>query len=97
VNSQQLADRAAITYRQLDNWVRLGWLKPDGGGGTGRPREFPVSEAIIACRMAELVVAGLRPDRAAVVARGGREATEKLLAAIAPCVEHGELVWRWRV
>jgi len=61
------------TYRQLDHWVRSGYLKPNCAGGSGFVREWPKGELRVANTMARLVAAGLPPALAARVARGERE------------------------
>lgn len=64
-----LTTRLNISYRQLDYWVRMGYLKPRHIGGSGNPRDFTNEEEIVLIRMARLVNAGLRPDVAAKAAR----------------------------
>jgi hypothetical protein len=59
-----------VTYRQLDHWCRKGYLRPDGGVGSGTVRVFSDEESAVAQVMARLVVAGLLPAAAARVARG---------------------------
>lgn len=60
------------TYRQIDYWVRRGWLRPIGAAapGSGVPRVFPPEELAVADRMARLVRAGLTPEAAHRAARG---------------------------
>lgn len=68
--SVALAEAAGISYRQLDNWVRLGHLRPvDPEPGTGSPREWPEPELEIARRMGRLTAAGLPLAFAARMAR----------------------------
>jgi len=60
-----------ITYRQLDYWVRQGYLyptnpQPGSGGGL---RQFPANELAVAALMSRLVAAGLTVKAAAVTAR----------------------------
>lgn len=61
----------AVTFRQVDYWVRLRYVIANvrNGGGTGNPRRFPWSELVIIRRMGELVAFGFEPRRAAVIAR----------------------------
>lgn len=41
IGSQELADAAGVTYRQLDYWVRNGTLTPTvESTGSGRPRAW---------------------------------------------------------
>lgn len=61
--------RAGISYRQLDYWVRCGWLHPRQLGGSGNPRDFSVDEERVLLRMARLVNAGMKPEEAAGLAR----------------------------
>lgn len=64
---------AGISYRQLDTWSKNGYLRAEGSAspGSGRPREWPHSELIVARRMKRLVDAGLTVAAAAEVARRG--------------------------
>lgn len=68
-----LADHAGITYRQLDHWVRQGWLRPahvvgHPSRGTGHRRVFMGLEIVKAEHMGRLVNLGARPAVAAEVA-----------------------------
>ena len=63
-----------ITYRQLDYWVRQGWLNPHHNGGSGTSRDFTGDEYTVAIRMARLVNRGFTPAAAARVARASVEA-----------------------
>lgn len=60
---------AHISYRQLDYWIRVGFLSAEGnGGGSGTSRRF---DSAVMCRarlIGELVASGFRPDRAAEIA-----------------------------
>ena len=71
-----------VTYRQLDYWVRVGYLHPDHDvpqwratsedyRGTGYARSWPTSEIRVARLMARLVAVGLPPAVAHQVARHG--------------------------
>ena len=71
MNSEQLATRTGLTYRQIDYWVRQGYLRPTGGEGCGYPRDFPADEVRVAVVMARLAAAGMKPADAERVARGG--------------------------
>ncbi|MFC6081031.1 hypothetical protein [Sphaerisporangium aureirubrum] len=57
------------TYRQVDHWIRQGWLQPHTRGGSGHPRVWPLTEARIRDLMGRLVTAGLTPAAAADAAR----------------------------
>lgn len=82
MNAGDLAEHAGITYRQVDSWVRSGYLRPVGGVGTGHLREFPSDEVIAAVRMGRLVKAGLSARVAARVARGEQGPVEALRKAL---------------
>lgn len=71
VCSKHTVFRLGITYRQLDYWVRKGYLRPEGEAspGTGIARQWPAAELDIARRMGRLVAAGFPPERAAAFAR----------------------------
>jgi hypothetical protein len=58
-----------ITFRQLDYWCRRGYLKPQGGEGSGNPRWWPSSELEVARRMVALVRDGYQVAAAARKAR----------------------------
>lgn len=64
-----LTSKLGITYRQLDFWVRQGYLHPRHKGGSGNARDFTGEEELVLTRMARLVNAGIRPDVAARAAR----------------------------
>lgn len=68
-SSPEVVAEAGITYRQLDYWVRLGHLKPDGSVHHGQ-REWSEAELEIAGRMGRLTAAGLPLAFAAAMARG---------------------------
>jgi hypothetical protein len=70
-------DQMGITHRQLDHWVRQGYLAPVvAAPGTGNSREWLPIEIEIGRRMARLVAAGFVPERAAVIARFNWPAAE---------------------
>lgn len=77
LSTEEVAERAGATYRQIYHWVRSDYLHPEGGhpegaGSNGHPWEWPEAEVEVACRMARLVAAGLTVERAAGIARLGR-------------------------
>jgi hypothetical protein len=79
-----------ITYRQLDYWVRQGYLVPNHASpGSGSWRSWPEPEMEVARMMGVLVTAGLRPEAAARVARGGALAPGVQLV-IDPAVQDGD-------
>lgn len=69
VTHHELVD-LGMTYRQLDHWVRQGWLRAHNPGcGSGRDRTFPRSELTVAKTMVALVKAGVGPAAAHRAAR----------------------------
>jgi DNA-binding transcriptional MerR regulator len=75
--------QAGITYRQLDHWSRIGYLKPSNPDcGSGRRRDFPMAEVTVARRMALLVNAGLTLKTAHRVARGDEDVYAKVVLAL---------------
>lgn len=70
-NAGKLADRAGITYRQLDYWTRQGLIEPadNNGGGSGNHRWFTEGEARIVCLMARFTSEGVHPNTAVRLAR----------------------------
>lgn len=60
IPGSQVPDRAGITYRQFDYWVRRGYLKVHSEGfGSGYPREVTLREVEVARLMGELTAAGI--------------------------------------
>lgn len=71
ITATRLADRAGITYRQLDFWTRAGHITATPRPvfhGSGCPREYEDAEARTVVEMAHLVRAGLPPKVARHVA-----------------------------
>jgi hypothetical protein len=67
---RHLEAEIGITYRQVDYWTRLGWLKPENPvAGSGVSRRWPAFEVEVARRMGRLAAAGLGIPRAAAFAR----------------------------
>ena len=61
-----------ISYRQLDYWVRRGYLKPEYlAPGSGAKRRWTAEERRVAQTMARLVAAGFTPEAAHPIARNG--------------------------
>jgi hypothetical protein len=58
-----------ISYRQLDFWIRQGYLQPEGGGRSGIARQWSEEEIAVLDRMISLVEEGYRPSAAARLAR----------------------------
>lgn len=68
MNSLSAAERADVSYRQLDYWIRKGYIR-GALPGTGFQRDLNGREVDVLMAMADLVRAGFRPDAAAEVAR----------------------------
>lgn len=85
--SEQVLEHGGMTYRQLDHWVRQGWLNPTRqrasrhygsasyGEISGNPRVWSEREAIKAVCLARMVRAGITPQRAAQFLDAGVLAT----------------------
>lgn len=73
MSAVDVAQRAGVTYRQLDHWFRLGYLsangQPTGSPGSGHDREFTYDEVRRLTLLARLVSAGVKPSKAAQYAR----------------------------
>lgn len=69
MKSYEAVKALGITYRQLDHWIRQGYI---GGGnpGSGHQRELSIEEFAELAAMAALVKAGFTPAVAAQMARG---------------------------
>jgi DNA-binding transcriptional MerR regulator len=61
--------QAGISYRQLDHWVRMGWLIPETDLKEHKLRQWSEDEALIAAEMGRLTRAGMKPATAAELAR----------------------------
>lgn len=72
----RVLERTGATYRQVDYWIRAGYLKVDSWG-SGVWRSWPEPEIEIARLIVKLTAGGLALATAARVAR--------------ECVEHGEV------
>ena len=76
-----------LTYRQLDYWVRVGYLHPHNNAlGSGTARIWPPPEVAVAATMARLVHAGLDVGIAADAARQLHQRRNRVTAGIAPGV-----------
>lgn len=63
-------EEAGVSYRQLDYWVRRGYLRPeDALPGSGHSRAWSAHEIAVAREMKRLCDAGLSAELAARVAR----------------------------
>ena len=69
-SSTDLMAYAGLTYRQVDHWTRLGYLRPpEPTPGSGAQRMFSPHEARVAYVMGALVRGGVEPGAAALAAR----------------------------
>ena len=70
IGASDVAERAGITYRMLDHWLRTGYVTcaHNPHAGSGMRRYFTPTEAAHVHRVAELVRAGFIPTRAAELA-----------------------------
>jgi len=69
-SSTDLVRLAGITYRQVDHWTSVGWLRPpDPSPGSGAQRHYPPAEVVVAYVMGALVRAGVAAEPAALAAR----------------------------
>jgi DNA-binding transcriptional MerR regulator len=70
LTASQVLTASGISYRQLDFWVRAGYLKPSTPArGYGSVRRFPATEAEIAAYALELITAGFTASAALDYAR----------------------------
>jgi hypothetical protein len=86
----ETARACGITYRQLDHWSTVGYLRPiflggenhdiPAGPGSGHWRDWPAEELRGAREMGRLTAAGLIPEVAHRVARSYR--TGRVLHAL---------------
>lgn len=69
MRSVEVAERAGISYRQLDHYLRKGWVTSRHDGGSGNNRDFTQSEADVIIRAGSLIAIGLAPEQAIEYAR----------------------------
>lgn len=71
--SMQVARAARISYRQLDYWIKQGYIDDAANAGratgSGHYREIDDRETQVICDAAELVRLGVTPERAFALAR----------------------------
>lgn len=66
----EVCEKADISYRQLDYWVRKGLVSlRSPGSGTGTSRDFTHKEAAIVIRAGALLKLGIKPEPAVEYAR----------------------------
>jgi DNA-binding transcriptional MerR regulator len=82
LTSADITFEAGITYRQLDHWVRRGYLRPEHvgknryGSSSGYSRYWTREELDVARVMGRLTAAGLTPTAAHRIARSGEPRAE---------------------
>jgi hypothetical protein len=86
------AGLAGITYRQMDHWVRKGWIETNGGGSQGVPRWLDWQQRQALEAMATLVLAGVQAETAAALVRGDGDVLARLRAALESCEQLRESV-----
>jgi DNA-binding transcriptional MerR regulator len=86
VNSEKVAAIAQVSYRQMDFWLRKGWVpNAPEAKGTGTPREWDEKHVEFFRRMGLLTRAGVYPEKAQKIAKGDERTARHLLAAVARC------------
>lgn len=65
LTSAEVAERAGITYRQLDYWSTRGYVDAPPRQGSGRVREWTEDQAADVAAVAALVRDGVRVEVAA--------------------------------
>jgi hypothetical protein len=91
IGAKVAAELCGITYRQLDNWARQGWIQANGGGSQGVPRWLDWQQRRALEAMAALVHAGVAPETAAGLVRGDEELLRQLRVALELCEQLREL------
>lgn len=75
---------AGLTERQIDYWTVKGYLRADTAKpGSGNRRSYSADEVRCARLMVQLVAAGLRIEKAALIAREPDHVTTLLLGLLA--------------
>ena len=69
MRSLEVAQRAGISYRQIDFWIRRGYIRCHRGQGPGRQREISMEEAAVVETAGQLLKLGIVPERAVRYAR----------------------------
>jgi hypothetical protein len=80
-NEQVSAAAPELTRRQLEYWVEMGWVVPDGEQARGHPREFSETELKVLATMYRLAAAGFPARNAAWIARKAVTSAGKLGSA----------------
>lgn len=92
MNARDLMEAAGITYRELDYWTRVGYLRAEPRPeGSGYDRDFPAGEVTVAVTIRRLRDAGVKVAVAARVARNAdgfkRPVAERLGVGVTVIVE----------
>lgn len=95
MNGPEAARVAQVSYRQLDTWVRKGWVPgmDRQGAGTGQPRPFSDEQVKFLRRMGNLVKAGMYPEKAHKIAEGNEDTILRLVLAMQPCTGAARLLF----
>lgn len=94
LTGQDICAGAKITYRQMDTWIRRGWLpNPPQENGSGSRRTFNEDHLAFFKTMSTLVSAGVYPEKAQQLAKGNVKAITRLVLALADC-PGGVVTWR---
>ena len=92
VGFQDLMAASGISYRQLQYWCRTGYLRPENPRcGSGTAFVFPPGEVRVAQVMGRLTRAGLVPEAAHHVARGGQLPENVQVTFLVPKPEEKEV------
>jgi hypothetical protein len=91
LTSEQVCTLAGITYRQLDHWLRRGYVDCDRADlgvpvGTGNPRRYTPEQTHRIRLVASLVHAGLSVPRAADLINRHLSGHDTFTAPLAPGV-----------
>jgi hypothetical protein len=87
LNGPEVCRLTGISYRQLDHWVRKGYLRPARpAAGSGTQRGFSLAEVAVVRRMVQLTRVGLAPAVAAYCARNGHTTwlTDEIFVSVLP-------------
>jgi len=70
ITTDDVVEMTGITYRRLDSWARLGYLRvPVIGRGKGSSRDWTDTEITAAMLIDKMTKAGIQPIKACRVAR----------------------------
>lgn len=81
IRTARLMAETGATYRQVEHWTTLGYLRPvNAGKGSGFPWFWPAEEVAVVRRMVTLASHGVQVPAAAVMARDETELWRLYLA-----------------